>query len=118
MSALNGEAVHYKLQEIRRVQNIPLEIFGLTMSEIELISKVLILSFVFGVLVQAIANVVMPYYINLMFYPFASIPIAILGISHINKKYGKGLIFFLIAKLQNKDSLNFSNLNALKNEKK
>ena len=118
MSLNNGNAVHYNLQEIRRVGNLPLELFGLTMSEIELISKVVILSFVFGVLVQAIANVVLPYYINLMFYPFASIPFAVIGIKHINKKYGKGLIFFLIAKLQFRDSINFNNLTALETHSK
>ena len=87
----------YSIQQIRKIGNIPLEVMGFSTNELNLITKLVGLSFVFGALAQALVNFLIPSQPFIMYWSFLLVPIAMLYMRQINKRYGEGLSFFFIA---------------------
>ena len=104
----------YPIQTIRKVANIPLELFGMTMSEIQLLVQITGLSYVLGIILQVIMNMLMEAPGTYMYHGLIFVPIMVFVIRHINNNYGKGLIFFIVASFKAKDFPQFSDSPILK----
>ena len=104
----------YPLQTIRKIGNIPVELFGMKMSEITLLIQIIGLSYVVGIILQVVANGLFENPPTIMYYPVMIIPLLIMQvIKYINKTKGKGLIFFIVASFKAKDKLKKQNKTVL-----
>jgi len=112
-----GEAF-YSLQQIRKISNIPLELFGMTMSEIQLLVQLTGLSYVLGIILQVILNMLFETPGSHMYDTLILVPILIVIIRHINNNYGQGLIFFIVASFKAKDFPAMNDLTVLKHTNK
>lgn len=107
----------YPIRTIRKVANIPLELFGMTMSEIQLLIKITGLSYVIGIIIQIIMNMIYETPGTYMYHGMILVPIMAYVIKYINKNYGKGLIFFIVASYQANDFPQYVDKPTLKNTK-
>lgn len=99
----DNNMAYYPLQTIRKVINVPFKFLGLTMNEISLMLKLFALGYVFGVVAQTITNILSESQPLIMYYFLLIVPMAHIIFKQINKKYGEGLSFFVIADFQAKD---------------
>lgn len=93
----------YPIQTIRKIGNIPLELLGLTMSEITLLIQITGLSYVFGIIIQIATNFLVEGEPSVMYYALLLVPMMAFVMRYINNNYGKGLIFFIVASFKAKD---------------
>jgi hypothetical protein len=112
----SNEMAYYPLQQIRKISNIPLELFGMTMSEIQLLVQITGLSYVGGIMLQVVLNIIFDNPGAHMYDLLIFVPFMIYVIRYINDHYGKGLIFFIVASFKAKDFPQFSKNSILKNK--
>lgn len=112
-----AEGTHFPLQTIRKVSNIPFKIFGLTTSELSFIIKIMGLSFALGIIFQVILNILMDIPPNVQYYGMILVPIIGYFMKTVNKKYGEGLVFFIVAEYQSGNKQCFKNKTVLESKK-
>lgn len=105
------EKAYLSIQEIRKVGNRPLEIFGLNTNELSLSVKLFGLSFLVGVFLQVLSNLLLDG-VFVLYYGFLLFVFGIWYIKHLNKKLGKGMAFFYLAKFtfKHKDNKTFKSV--------
>jgi len=86
----------YEIDEIRKIQNKPFTFFTLSSSEFSLIIKLIIVSFLIGVILQFVSNVISDIQRDILI-PTIGIGsfMAIFIIKITNYFWGEGVVFFI-----------------------
>ena len=112
------EVAKYNLQEIRNITNKPLEVFGLTMNELEAVFKSIAIFFAIGVIAQVLVNQIISSQPLILYYFILLSFFVAIFIKKINKKHGEGIVFFTVADFKNHEKSEIKNISCLKTKQK
>jgi hypothetical protein len=93
---MNNKLPILDIQKIRKYENIKLEIFSMSLSEMKLTISLIILVYMILMLTESMLG------INLIILLPFSIPLIFIIIKLVNKIYGKSIIFYMIENFKNK----------------
>jgi len=91
----------YSIEEIRKIQNKPFSFFTFSSSEFSLIIKLTIVSFLIGVVLQFISNILSEISRGILVPTiFIGFLLSIIIIKTINYFFGQGIVFFIFGDLK------------------
>mgnify|MGYP004000155099 CR=1 FL=1 len=112
---MNNKLPILDIQKIRKYENIKLEIFSMSLSEMKLTTSLIMLVYIAVMLSEALLSSIITMDLFLLI-PF-SIPVILISIKFANKKYGTGIIFYMVEDFKNSKKIKFDNINIIKNKK-